>query len=165
MSRITKDIATQVAIKLLESKKKEVEECSLKLSETLESFVLKKVPKKLLEYYKEFPQYTKTKNGFQLHGNGFNFNYISVRKDIPSISSTFDPTPEEAKILLDLKNKKENLQNNYEDLKQKIEIALYSLRTYAKVAVEFPEAVPFLPKSITDKVALNIIDIRKQIKI
>lgn len=164
MSRITKEIASHVAIKLLESKKKEIDECSLKLSQTLESYVLKRIPKKLLEYNKEFPEYTKKRSNFQLHGNGFNYCYISTTKEFPAITQCFNPTAEEAKTLLELKNKKENLNENYNQLKTKIENALYSLRTYAKVAVEFPEAVDFLPKSITDKVALNIIDIRKQIK-
>lgn len=163
--RITKSIAEDVAIKLTAKKREELSSIENEIRETLESFILKRLDKKIIDFHKSFPNYTNTSKSYRVSGNGFNFQYLETKNSLPcNNNNSFEPSPEEAKTLLSLINKKKDLRDKLENLQKKIEVLLYNLRTYSKVILEFPEAEPFLPNTISDKLTINVSDIRKQLK-
>jgi len=166
MSRITKEIAHQVALKLTSKK---FEEC-LKLIEELavETFKLysNTVPKEIVELSKKFPDYFNFSEHLNVTGNGFSYDQIKISEKsvVKSCNKYFTPSPQDAKVLMAIKNKIDDARKSYKDLVFEIENLVYHLRTYAKVTEQFPEAVPFLPnKAITNALAINIDDIRKKL--
>lgn len=165
MSRITKEIAKEVAQKLTEKKREQIKKTDLELRSKLESMIYKRLPKDVVELFKKHPKYFNTKSCFRVSGNGLNYEYLYTNNEIPyTENSSFDPSPEEAKELIKLNNKVTDLKNKKNELFREIENLLYSLRTYSKVIAEFPEAEPFLPKTITNKLTINVSDIRQQLK-
>lgn len=126
--------------------------------------LLKRVSKEVLDFYEKHPKYVKSTRLFRLIGNGFNYSYLNTVNEVPYIGdNSFEPKPEEAKKLLELINKKQDLKDKLNKLVSEIENLLYSLRTYLKVLIEFPEAEPFLPKTISNKLMINVSDIRKKL--
>jgi len=165
MSRITKEIANEVARKLTTKKTEEIQKLDLLIQETLELFILKRVPKDVIEFQKTNPKFTYSTSSFRLIGNGFNHKYLNTKNDIPyNGNNIFEPKPDEAKKLLEMINKKSDLKSNLNKLFSEIENLLYNLRTYNKVIIEFPEVEPFLPKTISNKLMVNVNDIRQQLK-
>lgn len=164
MSRVTKEIAREVAEKLLTLKCEEVKKLDLKIKEMLEGYILKKLPKEVLELSKKYPTYLNSSNDFSVSGNGFSYQHLNTINKLPCSNTSYEPTPEEAKDLLIVVNKKEDLRQSYFKLIRDIESLLYSLRTYNRVITEFPEAVKFLPNNVSDKLMVNVLEIRNQLK-
>lgn len=165
MSRITKEIAKEVAIKMTSKKYEVIKPLQNELSSNLETFVKRRIPKVVLELYSKYPKYFEATSSFRMVGNGFNHGYLHTKKNVPFGSNdVFEPTAEEAKILLKLVNEITDLLQEKKDLIREVEITLYNLRTYVKINSEFPEATPFLPKNISNKLIVNINDIRNKLK-
>jgi len=165
MSRITEEIAKEIAEKLTEKKKEEIKKTELELRSKLEDFIYLKLPKDVVDLFKKQPNYFNTKSCFRVSGFGLNYEYLYTNNEVPYVNNnSFEPSEEQAKILLKLNNKVTDLKKKKSELFRNIENVLYSLRTYTKVIAEFPEAEPFLPKTITNKLSLNVSDIRQQLK-
>ena len=165
MSRITKDIAHEVARKLTSKKTEEINKIEKELQLKLEGFLLEKVPKEIMDLFKKHPNYFEKTSSFRISGNGFNYEYLQTKNSIPYCgNNSFTPTAEQAKPLMELNNKITDLKKKKSELFREIQNLLYNLRTYSKVISEFPEAEPFLPKTITNKLIVNISDIRNQLK-
>lgn len=164
MSRITKEIAQEVSLKLTSKKLEEVVKAEITLSELLEKYLLDNIPSDVLKIFKKEPAYFDTRKSFQVMGNGFNYQYINTINQLPSKSANFHPTEEQGKQLMSLFNKKTDLRKEYNSLVNEISTLLYSLRTYSKVNTEFPEATEFLPNTITSTLTVNILDVRNKLK-
>lgn len=166
MSRITKEIAHEVALKLTSKKFEEyqklIEELSLKTFELYSATI----PKEIIELSKKFPHYFDFSQHLNVTGNGFSYDQIKISEKsvVRSGNKYFTPSPQDAKVLMTIKNKIEDAKKSYNDLAREIENLVYHLRTYTKVMEQFPEAVPFLPnKAITNALTINIDDIRKKL--
>jgi len=161
---ITKLIATEVAEKLTDKKRLEIVNLKTDLSLVFEGIVLKSIPDEVIKLYKKYPNHFETKRSFQLCGNGFEYQYLGVTKDIPHYKSSFTPNEEDSKLLINKLNEIKDLKKKYDELFKEIEITLFSLRTYKRVEENFPEAFLLLPNKTTYAVALNISDLRQKIK-
>jgi hypothetical protein len=164
MSRITKEIAREVAEKLTAKKLKEIQNLDLKQKTILHEFITEKIPKDVMSVYLVRPNYFKTYSSFSVCGNGFDYKHLSTLNYLPFFGGSFEPSQEQAKKLNEVLNEKDNLKVKYFKLVKEIETLLYSLRTYSKVNLEFPEATPFLPENICNKLMVNISDIRSELK-
>lgn len=165
MARITKEIASEVAKKLTSKKTEEIKTLENELETKLEGFILKKIPKEVLDLFKKHPNYFNTTYSFRLSGNGLNYEYLQTKNSIPYTgNNSFLPSIEEAELLLSLNNKINDLKQKKSELFREIENLLYNLRTYSKVNSEFPEATPYLPNLITNKLSVNISDVRDKLK-
>jgi len=161
---ITKAIATEVAGKLLSKQVLEIQTLRKELEYKFDEIYLKTIPKEVVELFKKYPNYFYTRRNFQLSGNGFNWKSVSTSKDLPSINGSFIPNATDAVILLDAINIIDTKKSEYHKLTSEIENALFSLRTYKRVQENFPEAFVFLPNSISNKLVVNISDLRNKIK-
>ena len=160
---ITKAIATEVAEKLIQKKGLELIELKESLKLKFEDIVLKSIPKEVIDFYKKYPNYVETRQTFLLSGNGFDYKYLYTKNSIPSFKSSFIPNERDAIILHGLWNDISNKEKEYKKLLSEIEIALFSLRTYKRVKENFPEAFVFLPNSVSNKLVVNISDLRNKI--
>jgi len=164
MSRITKLIAENVAAKLTEKQDSEIKELKSELSNKFTDIYLKTIPKEVLDFHKKYPEFIETRSNMQISGNGFQYQSLSLNKSFPAKNHIFLPNEKDAKTLLSLVNEISDKKSEHSKLKQEIEVLLFGLRTYTKVNSEFPEATPFLPKTITSALMVNISDLREKLK-
>lgn len=163
MSRITKEIASVVAKKLVAKKAKSRDEAGKKLEQTLTDMVILLIPKEVLEFNKKHPNYIDLTYALNLEGNGWNYQRIRLSEGLPFKCRAFMPSTKEADILMKLFNEFKSREKHVIALESKIENLLYSLRTYNRVNAEFPEATPFLPSIKETGLSINISDIRNEL--
>ena len=165
--RITKSIAKDVAIKLVAKKEEILKSKKETISSILYEMVLKTIPKEVLDTQEKHSHFFTYAKEVSINGNGFDFKYFELKQKIVSknrYNIIFEPTPQQAKVLSKLINEYETEKQSIQSLRNKIEIALFNLRTYNKVSENFPEALTFLPKLQNTSIAVNFSDIRKQLK-
>lgn len=167
MSRITKEIATTVATQLTTKKREALKELDAKFRSELKRMYVEDTPSEIKELSVKFPKYFNFRNRISLNGvQGFGYeNYLIEGNVISDTNGGYytNISPENAKILKKLDNELQDKRNELTGLIKELEILLYSLRTYPKVAEQFPEAVPFLPFRTTSALAINIEDLRKKL--
>ena len=164
MSRITKTIAENVAIKLLEKKYAKIEEIKEGLKVKFTEIYKKQLPKEVLELFYKKQGFFYQRTNFVLDGNGHSHNIIYTTEPLPYLSGAVSLDVEDSKIILDIMNNISNLESEYNKLKLEIETTLLNLRTYSKISSEFPEATPFLPNTTSTALSVNISDLRNKLK-
>jgi hypothetical protein len=165
--RITKQIANDVALKLLEKKREVLKEKEKNISFRLRHMVEKHIPICVLDLSKKEPNYFTWSDNVSINGNGFNYKHFDLDKEVPSkhrFNTLFEPNETEAKELSSLINMFEKEKEEIKNLQKEIEITLFNLRTYNKVSENFPEALPFLPKGQNTSLSLNLSDLRNKLK-
>lgn len=162
--RITKQIAQDVASKMLVDKYKTINELDKELGLMVQSFLVAKIPAEVHTVFAKYPDYFDSLRSYYIHGEGLNCKNVNVPQALPCTGSSFTVTPEQAKEVVKLSNKREDLLEAYKKALREVETLLYNLRTYANVTKSFPEALPFLPAGQNTAVALNIEDVRKLLK-
>ena len=164
MSRITKQIAENVAIELTKKNALEIKELKADLDSKFTEIYLKTVPKEVLQLFEKYPDYLETRSSMQISGNGFQYQSLSLNKSFPSENHIFLPNEKDAKRLLSLVNEISDKKSEHSKLKQEVSALLFNLKTYNRVNSEFPEASPFLPKSVSTALMVNISDLREKLK-
>jgi len=166
--RITKDIAQDVAIKLLAKKYASIKQFKLQLAEKIKPAYDKTIPEDVLKTASKYPDYFDINNYVRLNGNGWNYVNINMEglKVVSkrSISPLFEPQGKFADVIKKLHNELADKESEVKQLKTEIENTLYSLRTYAKISEIFPEAVPFLPKHENTQLVVNVQGLRDRLK-
>lgn len=167
MSRITKDIAQEVAEKMVAPAREVVAEAYKKLGDAMTVIALNRVPEAIKETFKNHPEYFDTVQRVFLDGNGFNWVEVYLTERIVSSggnsSITIQPTDAEHKILWDLHIDYSKKDKECKDLKRTISDTLYGLKTYAQVGKNFEEAVPFLPEKTSTELSVPIDNIREKL--
>lgn len=164
--RITKDIANDIAVKLLLNKGQEISDLKSNLSKKVFDLYNKSIPKEVLEFSKKHPEYFLFTDDVTIYGPGLNGQWVKSERVFKKNKNTSLMLNEKdavfcKKCLDDISDK----VSAYHSLKNEIETALYNLRTYAKVAESFPEAIQFLTKTATSTALIvNIDSIRQKLK-
>lgn len=164
MSRVTKQIAESVAIELTKKNALEIKELKADLDNKFTEIYLKTVPKEVLQLFEKYPDYVETRSSMQMSGNGFQYQSLSLNKSFPAKNHVFLPNEKDAKMLLLLVNEISDKKSEHSKLKQEVSALLFNLKTYNRVNSEFPEATPFLPKTVTSALMVNISDLREKLK-
>lgn len=167
MSRITKDIAQEVAEKMVAPAREQVELASKTLKDAMLVIMQKRTPQVIKDAFDKFPEYFDTIERAYLQGNGFNGQEVRTSERFISksgnYSTTIQPTDAEHKILWDFYVDWEKKKKEADDLKSSIANTLYVLRTYAQVGKNFEEAVPFLPEKTSTELSVPIDNIREKL--
>lgn len=167
MSRITKTLAQEVADKMTATRRETIRLKKSFYKESIYNEIRKTIPKDVLDFFEKYPQYTETSQSIRISGNGFNYEYEVIDKELPSKrGQNFQYTPSEeiAKSLLEKKNEIEKLKIETESLRKEIESTIFNLKTYKYVQENFPEAFEYFPtQKITTALSLNISDLRNRI--
>lgn len=167
MSRITKDIAQEVADKMVVPALAQVEVAHKKLKDAMLVIMQKRTPQIIKDAFAKNPEYFDTNERVYVQGNGFNGQEIKTSERFISksgnYSTTIQPTEAESKILWDLYVEWEKQNKECVELKSSIFNTLYSLKTYAQVGKNFEEAVPFLPEKISTELSVPIDNIREKL--
>ena len=167
MTRITKEIATQVAVQLTSKKRELVKELDVKFRSELKRMYVEDTPAEIKELAVKHPDYFQFRTRIGFYGtNGFGYENYLLEGSVVSKNTSAEYcniSAENAKKLKKLDNEIQDKKKELKDLTRELEILLYSFRTYAKVTEQFPEAVPFLPYRTTSALAINIEDVRKKL--
>lgn len=164
MSRITKQIAEATAKKLTEKHSKEITEISNELKEFVTDIYLKTIPPKVLITFNNYPDFFRTTTNVQVVGPGLSYQHVNLTQSYPNESYRLSLSQEEADVVVALLNKISDKNEKVCQLKNEIENVLFSLRTYANVQKQFPEAYALLPvPSNNTGLIVNIDSLRSQI--
>ena len=166
---INKSIANSISRSLTEKISKKISLKKINLESFVIEIYLKTIPEKVLQSFSEHPNYHLRASSIILEGNGLN-DGIPLSKGV--IANTnyskvllVENIDDAKKISKDL-NEIKKLEDKYSVIKSEITTTLLSLRTFKKIAEEFPEAVPFFPTNNENinAVSIPIKDIRSQLK-
>ncbi len=167
MSRITKEIAGQVSHQLTAKKREEIHELDAKFRTELKRMYIEDIPEEIKELSAKYPEYFELRDRIGFYGtNGFGYENYKIDGSVISKAGSVNYlhiSPENAKKLKKIDNEIQDKKKELKGLVRELEILLYSLRTYAKVSEQFPEAIPFLPYKTTSALAINIEDLRKKL--
>lgn len=162
--RITKQIAENVASKLLLKKNEYLNLSKDDLEKLVCEIMKSKVPESVLKVFKSNPEYVETSNYISLNGNGFNWERVCLGKQIPCKNTDYTPTYEESRIISEKINTFQKLKKEISDLKHELVVNIFNLKTYKQVEENFPEAYVFLPEIKNNAVAVNLTTLRAKLK-
>lgn len=167
MSRITKTLAGQVASKLAAPIWDKAEKLEKDLMELITPLYEATLPKEVLSTFKKYPKYFNTSGYVRVIGTGLeNYKTYDLSKNLPkkeNYTSTISVDPETANQIIDLSNKIDSLKVEFRKHRNEIEIAVFGLRTYGKVQLEFPEAFVLLPPITSTALTVDLKSIRCKI--
>lgn len=167
MSRITKTLAQQVADKLAMPLHAKFRKLEKELSELVTSEYEATLPKDLLTAFKKYPKYFSSATYLNVSGPGLpSYSSFTLCKALPTLKEGYNRltvSPETANKFVDLEDKISKLKQEYREHKREIEIAVFGLRTYGKVQLEFPEAYAVLPPITTTALTVDLKKIRCKI--
>lgn len=169
MSRITKDIATDVSKAMTKTLWEKAAEADTAFKNAVRKMALSRVPNEIVEMYNSdtIRPYINYVSSIQVCGNGFNYEWVSI-KPIPwenDSTTRLTPTNDESVALIELQRTYKQLEKKAEELYMEInETLYYTLKTYKNVEKQFPEAIPFLPElSSNTGLTVNLDTLRSKI--
>ena len=169
MSRITKQIAEEVAKAMTAEKAKNVADLKGLFTKTVEEIALTKIPEAILKIIQDpnLCRYLQLTDYVHLNDYGFHYKGVCLEEAIPCTqrNSVLSLTENEGKLLWNLEQKYKKAKKEVEDLHQEIYFTLlHTLKTYKKVQDHFPEAFEHLPKVGTPtSLAINLDALRHKI--
>lgn len=169
-NRVTKELASEIASKLLKDKQKVVDNLHKEYTDFLFEEYNKTIPKEISEFDKKHPGWIRKTSSINFSGYGFNWEnvYFSQGQYVLTDrngNSKIELTSKLADKIKTLKNSWEKERKSVGDLRQQIEIAIYNLRTFNQVEKNFPEAAAHLPAGgKTMSLTINLDKIRSQLK-
>jgi len=165
MSRISNDLAGQIAYKLTEKSRKAMEEKHVAYREVVTTLYEQTTPQPVLDVLKKYPDWIDTASNIRLQGHGFNYEYVSPTRTIVSNcrNNALELTDKMAKSITAVKKEWEKSQDKYKSLKDEIKHALLSLKTYANIRKELPAAAEYLPPPMSNALVVNLGNLNKRI--
>ena len=164
---ITKSAASKIAVKLAEKKKVLMDEALLAYRKFVTDKYMEQVPKEVIKLNAVHPDYFATGSTIRFDGHGFRWAYIEAPRRVIYGANREANLNLDAKLAAEItkfKMKFESKKKEYESLVNKLEVALVGLKTYKRIAVDLPEAVKYLPAKQTTELAINFVDLRKELK-
>ena len=151
--KVSKQMAEDLAKKLVESRNAEINEVEKKLRELSDKIYEKTVPVALIPVFEKHRDFMRSTNSFQVYGNGLNGEQFKLSKSMPGKGdyTNIQPTEKECEKLKTLFYQIKDLKKAKEDLQRRTERALISLSTTKKVADQFPELKDFLARAESNK--------------
>lgn len=167
MSKISKAVAHEVAIKICSKLDKKIEVLEKELKTKVDEIRIMQLPEGILDMYDKNKNYFYVSSGIHLYGNGFNRYWVNGLKLLPYCTDNggnFEPTKEGAKILHVIVDKLEDLKLKRKQSILEIENTLIALGSYKKIQVEMPETFKYLPSNgVSTALMLNVAPINEKI--
>jgi len=164
--RISKTTAQAIAKKLTVTKQEQVNALGLYYRQYVKDSYLKQVPKEVSECYQKHKEWFYTTSYVRFEGKGFRYESVAIDENVianKNSTAYLDLTDTIATKAKKLQNKWLEAQKELNKLQLDIEAALYGLKTFAQIEKNLPEAVPYLPKSTSLELMVNLDTLRSQI--
>jgi len=168
MSRISKDLAHQIAFKLTVGGRQEVDRLHKEYQEIATQAYESQTPEMIREAFKKHPQFFYTATEIRITGRGFNNEYIrTTRNIIPNSNSgrysNYEPTVKTSETLTAAKRKYEKAEAAHKKLLQETEVAIINLRTYKNIGENIPAAKKYLPPPMSNALVVNVDNLVKKL--
>jgi hypothetical protein len=164
MSIITLKIAEEIAENLVKDREENIIILKENFKDQLTKIYKKTIPKIILDNFLNYNDYIYQTKTLKLYGYGWTGQYFTIKETLPGKSYAIVKTTEkEAELLMFKYNEYKKADDEKNKLYQELIILLRNLRTFKKASLEFSECIPYLPKNITNSLAININEIRKKI--
>lgn len=166
MSRISQDLANQIAFKLTAKSRAAADLLKKEYQALVHQLYLDQIPAEVKKALAKHPEwfYTRQTVGFSGHG----FRYEKVNVPIPVVCNSGSDanltlTDEISSKLTNAKRKWEKADSGCNDLKKETEQALINLRTFKNIRENIPEAAPFLPPPMSNSLVVNVDDLNRKL--
>lgn len=167
MSRISKDLANQIAIKLTEKSRIAAEQLHKEYRELATEIYEEQTPKEIKDIFKKYPEWFYTRNCISFNGHGFRWENVSTTRPVicnSGSSANLDITAKMATALQASKRKWEKLNEDHKQLQRETETALLNLGTHARIKENFPLAAPMLPPPMSNALVCNFDSLTKRLQ-
>jgi hypothetical protein len=165
MSRISNDLAQQIAFKLTEKSKKVMDEKHIAFRDLVTTLYEESTPALIIDALKKFPDWIDTCSSIRLNGHGFNYEYVTPTRKCVSNSSvnSLELTQKMADKITSVRKVWEKSKKQYNDLKDEVKHALLSLKTFANIRKELPAAAEYLPPPMSNALVVNLGSLNKRL--
>jgi len=167
MSRISKQIASQIAEKMTQTSLKNVAALKKEFQEAVLVAYEEQIPAEVKSCFKKNYEWFYATNSIKLEGHGFSWEYVTTPKATicnSNSSAILKLTAKIADPLKKLQNKWQDAKKKHETLERETEQALLTCGTHARIKENLPEAIPFLPPPLSNALVVNFDSLRKRIK-
>lgn len=165
--RISKELASKVAKAMMSEKRKKQDDLFAQFKDKLKQAYIITIPQLVLDTFKKHPDYFHTTRVICIDTNGFNNFHVNI--DTPILNNSgnyytfYHPSPSASSSLMKLKNSISSLRDKNDKLELELKETIIALRTFARIQELLPEAVPFLPKSQSTEIIVDLTQLRKKI--
>jgi len=166
MSRISKELAGQIAFKLTEKSRIASEKLHVEFREVVTSIYEQQTPKEVSECFKKYPDWFYTANGIKLNGHGFNWDYVSSIRTVIANNGTncyITMNDKNSKQIQVAKQKWIKSKEKYNSLKEEAEQALLALKTFNNIRKELPQAESMLPPPMSNALVCNFTSLKSKL--
>ena len=166
MSRISQDLASQIATKLTKKSFDAVSELRKEFENVVLGAYQSQIPDEVTACFGKHSDWFSTTSTVKLDGHGFKWEWVSVHEPVLCNSGREALMKMNATLadrLTKSKRKWEKAKEEAEKLKREATTALINLRTYKNIREAIPEAAPFLPPPITNAIAVNVNSLNKKL--
>jgi hypothetical protein len=163
--QISKATAEKIALKLTEKKSELVAKLKLEYRQYITDCYNKQIPAEIKEAFEKYPQYFRINSSITFSGHGFQWESVTPTERTVSNESynavlNIEKYADKAKKL---QNKFLDASKELDELKHEIQTALYGLKTFAQIEKNLPEAIPYLPKSTSLSLMVDLNSLRSKI--
>jgi len=167
MSRISKELAEQIATKLTEKSRIAVAELEKEYREIATIMYEDQTPKEVKDCFKKNAEWFYTRSYIQFDGHGFRWENVTTTRPVianSNSSAKLDLNVKTSGILSAAKKKWEKASEDYNQLQRETKTALLNLGTTARIKENFPLAAPMLPPPMSNALVCNFDSLTKRLQ-
>lgn len=167
MSKISKELAKQVAVKLTEKSRLAAEVLNKEYREIATAMYEDQTPKEVKECFKKNSEWFYTRNYLTFDGHGFRWENVTTIRPIicnSGSNATLALNVKTSQLLSAAKKKWEKAVDDHQQLQRETETALLNLGTHAMIKENFPLAAPMLPPPMSNALVCNFDSLTKRLQ-
>lgn len=124
------------------------------------------IPEDVKKCFKKHPDWFTSNCSIKIHGNGFDWEYLSATRPVISNENQrgkLEPNSKLAEKIIRVKNKWQDAVEKYKKLMKESEAALLTLKTYNNIRKELPIAASMLPPPMSNALVCNFESLKKKL--
>lgn len=167
MSRISNDLAGQIATKLTEKSRVAAEKLHIEFRDLVTKTYESQIPDEVKNCFKKNPDWFYTRGTIKLNGHGFNWEHVGATNPVISNSNESSLLKMSDKIaanLMTAMRKWQKAKEKYETLRAEAKQALLALKTFSNIRKELPEASSMLPPPLSNALVVNFTSLHNRLK-
>lgn len=166
MSRISNDLAGQIATKITEKSRLASEKAHLEYREAVTQLYEEQTPADVIKCKKNHPDWFYERGAVSFSGHGFSWENVATTRQVIANGGTYANLHLTAKIadkLMTSKRKWDKASKAYKELKDETKQALLTLKTFNNIRKELPEAAPMLPPPLSNALVVNFTSLKSRL--
>lgn len=166
MSRISKDLAWDLARKLTSGSESAIELLRAEFEEAVTCAYEAQIPDDIKELSKRHPDWFQHVEDIRLDSSGFASTYVNLTRPViafhgkgqfPGLNNSISAP------LVKMNHKIMNADKKYKTLKRETQQALLALKTHANIIKHFPNAAPLLPRQMSLSLVVNFDSLKRRL--